>query len=362
MWTDPRMQELLGSDLPIIQAPMSGSSTLKMALAVSRAGGLGSLACAGMSAAEVTKLALAFSERSAGPVNLNFFSHLPPKRNPERESAWRLGLRPYFDELGGEVPPDLDIRLDGFGDALCRAVEGIAPKVVSFHFGLPSAPLLERLKRVGVGILCTATTVREARWLVDRGCDAVIAQGSDAGGHRGCFLDLSSAAQIGTLSLVPQVVDAVEVPVIAAGGIADARSVAAALALGASAVQVGTAYLFTHEASVSPAYRQAVQSRSLDNTVVTEVFSGRPARCIRNRLTDALGPSESMAPDFPLPLRASSALRSLAESNDNAELSAHYCGQAAGLARELGAEELTTELMHGCAALLQRLSSDNSAD
>ncbi|MBN9023214.1 MAG: nitronate monooxygenase, partial [Rhizobiales bacterium] len=246
MWPDSRLLDLLGIAVPIVQAPMAGPVFSDMVIAVAEAGGLGSLPCATMGIAEVRSELAAVRRGTSKPVNLNFFCHAPPTFDAAREAAWRERLRPYYVGLG--LDPDAPAPRSNrtpFDEEACGLVQELRPDVVSFHFGLPEQPLVERVRATGAVILSSATTVAEARWLEDHGCDAVIAQGVEAGGHRGMFLTDDIATQVGTFALVPQVVDAVRVPVIAAGGIADARGIVAALALGASAVQIGTAYLFT---------------------------------------------------------------------------------------------------------------------
>jgi nitronate monooxygenase len=217
----------------------------------------------------------------------------------------------------------------------------LKPEVVSFHFGLPDALLVRRLKESGCKIFGSATTVAEARWLEDHGADAVIAQGAEAGGHRGTFLATETASQVGTLALLPQVVDVVKVPVIAAGGIAEARGIAAAMALGASAVQLGTAYLLCPEAPISGQYRAALKAARDDSTTITNVLTGRPARVIANRVVRQIGPIASEVPAFPLPNAALTPLRLKAEEQGSTDFSALYAGQGAPLARELSAKELT---------------------
>ena len=241
-----------------------------------------------------------------------------------------------------------------FDDAMCATIEALEPAVVSFHFGLPTHALLERVKAVGCCVLSTATTVEEARWLEQRGCDAIIAQGLEAGGHRGMFLSEAITSQVGTLALVPQVVDAVEVPVIAAGGIADGRGIAAAFALGAAGVQIGTAYLFTPQSLISPLHRAALNAAREDQTALTNVFSGRPARGLVNRIVRELGPISDAAPPFPTAGNALAPLKAKAEAAGNADFSSLWSGQAASLGREMEADELTRKL---AADALRRLGA-----
>ncbi|MBO0765376.1 MAG: nitronate monooxygenase, partial [Hyphomicrobiaceae bacterium] len=300
MWPDRRLLDLLGIEVPIIQAPMAGANASAMAIAVSEAGGLGSLPCAMLNAAKVRAEIGVIRQRTRRPINVNFFCHTPPNPDPQRESAWRARLNAYYAELGlaadAAAPAVARARFDA---ATCEILEDLKPEVVSFHFGLPAPALLARVKAAGCRVLSSATTVEEGRWLQERGCDGIIAQGYEAGGHRGMFLTRDIATQAGILALLPQVVDAVKVPVIAAGGIADGRGIAAAFALGASGVQVGTAYLFTPEATITDLHRAALRGAREDGTALTNLFSGRPARALVNRLMCEVGPISELAPAFP---------------------------------------------------------------
>ena len=278
MWPDCRFLELLGIELPIVQAPMAGASGGAMAVAVSESGGLGSLPCALLDAERARAEIGAIRQRTSRPLNANFFCHSVPEPDFERAETWNARFAPYRAELG--LDPSSAARAPNrapFDDAMCDLVEECKPEVVSFHFGLPEPRLLDRVKAVGCKVLSSATTVREACWLALHGCDAVIAQGYEAGGHRGMFMTDAVDSQPGTMALVPQVVDAVDVPVIAAGGIADGRGIAAAFALGAAGVQIGTAFLMTVESSISVLHRVALESARDDGTVLTNVFTGRPA-------------------------------------------------------------------------------------
>lgn len=345
MWPDNRIQALLGIELPIIQAPMAGSVLSKMAIAVSEAGGLGSLPCALLTIEQIRQEYHTIRQQTAKPINLNFFCHQTPPADPERENCWRKRLESYYREFG--LDPQAPIPVSNrapFDSALCELVEELRPDVVSFHFGLPEASLLARVKGVGAKVLSSATTVDEAVWLEDHGCDAIIAQGAEAGGHRGIFLTEEMATQVGTMALVPQVVDAVKIPVIAAGGIGDARGIVAAFALGASAVQLGTAYLFCPEAEISPLYRAALRQVKDDQTAITNVFTGRPARGMVNRLVREVGPISDAAPAFPLAGGALVPLRANAEPAGSSDFTSLWSGQAARLARELPAGELTRML------------------
>jgi nitronate monooxygenase len=339
-----KLLNLLGMELPIIQAPMAGSTTPEMVIAVSEAGGLGSLPSAQYTPLQLRDALDAVRSGTRRPINVNFFCHTPPADEPARQAAWRQRLVPYYGEAG--LDPNMQIAGSSrapFDEAFCAVVEEYCPEVVSFHFGLPASPLLERVKQSGAKVISSATTVAEARWLEERGVDAVIAMGAEAGGHRGNFLTHDMASQIGTIALVPQVVDAVAVPVIAAGGIADRRGVVAAFALGAAAVQVGTAYLLSTEAKIHPVYRKALNSPDRP-TAITNLFTGRPARGIVNRLMSELGPLSDMAPAFPTAGGALGPLRSAAEADGRGDFSPLWAGQSFPLATSMSAAVLTRNL------------------
>lgn len=342
---DRRIQSLFGIDLPIIQAPMAGAQGSTMAVAVCEAGGLGSLPAALLSVDMLRTELGVIRQRTSKPVNVNFFCHRPPEPDAAREASWRRRLASYYAELG--IDPAAPIPASNrapFDDAFCAVVEEFRPEVVSFHFGLPAADLLDRVKATGARVVSSATTADEARWLEDHGADAVIAQGYEAGGHRGIFLTDDIANQPGLFALLPQVVDAVEVPVIAAGGIADARGIVAAFALGASAVQLGTAYLFTPEATITPMHREALKTAKDDGTALTNLFTGRPARGLMNRIMREAGPLSAEAPAFPTAGGALAPLKAKAESSGSADFSSLWSGQAAALGREMGAGDLTRAL------------------
>lgn len=339
---DRRILDLFGIELPIIQAPMAGSTTPEMVIAVSNAGGLGSLPAALLSADQMRDAMELIRAQTNRAINVNFFAHTPPAPNPAAQERWRTRLAPYYVELGLDpaAPVPASNRAP-FDDAFCTLVERYRPEIVSFHFGLPEASLLERVRATGAKIISSATTVAEARWLEAKGVDAIIAMGYEAGGHRGMFLTEDLSTQAGTFALVPQVVDAVSVPVIAAGGIADPRGVKAAFALGAAAAQVGTAYLLTPEAKISGFHREALKAATDDNTAVTNLFTGRPARGIMNRIMREIGPVSEDAPAFPTAGGALMPLRAITEKAGRSDFSNMWAGQAAGLAREMSSAELT---------------------
>jgi nitronate monooxygenase len=351
----------LGLTLPLIQAPMVGIQGGAMASAVAGAGALGSLPGAAMTPLALRDAVAAIRAEHAGraaPVNLNFFCHVPPAADPAREAAWRAALQPFYDELGlsqssiengpGRLP---------FGDEAADAIEAIRPEVVSFHFGLPSPQMLARVRRCGAQVWSSATTLAEARWLEAHGVDAIIAQGAEAGGHRGTFLPGEALGgvpnvpdvqtQVGTMALLPQVVAAVRVPVIAAGGIADAAGVAAALGLGAAAVQLGTVFMLCTEATTSAVHRTALQSEAARVTALTNLFTGRPARAIVNRLMREFGAMSALAPAFPTAVNALVPLRAAAEKAGRGDFSPLWAGQNVGGCREIGAAQLVQELAAG---------------
>ncbi|TXI77272.1 MAG: nitronate monooxygenase [Dokdonella sp.] len=342
-----RLLESLGIALPIIQAPMAGVQDSSLALAVTGAGGLGSLPAAMLTADALRSELERCAAGGAHPVNVNFFCHASPTPNEAREAAWRDRLAPYYRELGLDLAaiPAGPARRPFDADA-AELVETYRPAVVSFHFGLPAAALLARVRGSGARILSSATTVEEARWLEARGVDAIIAQGLEAGGHRGHFLESDLSRQGALFTLLPQIVTAVKCPVIAAGGIANADGVAAALACGASAVQVGTAYLLCPEATTSAVHRAAIKSRHAAQTALTTLFTGRPARGIVNRLMRELGPL-TPTPDFPLAAAAIAPLRARAEAEGRGDFSPLWAGQKVTGCREIPAAELTRALAAG---------------
>ena len=339
------LQELLGIQLPIIQAPMAGAQGSALAVAVSNAGALGSLPCAMLSLDAMRNELATIKAGTRKPFNVNFFCHTPPAPSTEREAAWRATLAPYYKEYGIDVAtiPAGPGRAP-FSPEAADVLDEFKPSVVSFHFGLPSPQLLARVRTWGSKILSSATTVEEARWLEAQGVDAIIAQGLEAGGHRGIFLSEDLSTQVGTFALVPQMVQHVKLPVIAAGGIADAKGVAAAMALGAAGVQIGTAYLLCPEATTSVVHRAALKSDAARHTALTNLFTGRPARGIVNRIMKELGPVRTDAPAFPFATAAIAPLRIKAESQGSGDFSPLWSGQNASGCKELRAAELTQEL------------------
>jgi len=339
------LQQLLGIELPIIQAPMAGVQGSALAVAVSNAGGLGSLPCAMLALEAIRDELATIKAQTDRPFNVNFFCHVPPTPNAEREAVWRATLSSYYKEFGidADTIPVGPGRAP-FNSEAAEVLSEFKPAVVSFHFGLPSAELLVRVRAWGSKILSSATTLDEARWLEAHGVDAIIAQGLEAGGHRGMFLSEDLSTQVGTLALVPQIVQEVKLPIVAAGGIADAKGVAAAMALGAAGVQIGTAYLLCPEATTSPVHRAALKSEAARHTALTNLFTGRPARGIVNRIMKELGPISLAPPAFPLATAAIAPLRAKAESQGSGNFSPLWSGQNASGSKEVPAAELTRQL------------------
>lgn len=358
MWPDTRITELFDIKHPIILAPMAGSAGPELASAVSISGGLGSLPCASLSLEEVREHVNHMRRSTSNPFSMNFFCHEYREYNEKTEQQWLDQYAPYFSEFGGR--PSLNARssnLRPFGEAHCQLVEELKPAVASFHFGLPGKDFVSRVKEAGCCVISSANTVAEAVWLEENGCDAVIAQGTEAGGHRAMFQSRTIAEQCGTMALVPQVADAVNVPVIAAGGIGDGRGIAAAFALGASAVQLGTAYLFADESWANDRYRERLLSSTDTGTVITNVFSGRPARGFSNRLTRDLGPIHENPMDFPMGYGVLAPFREMAESEGATGFSSHLAGQAARLGAPGTAADITHRLVQEAQRHLVRLGS-----
>jgi len=342
-WPDNRLIDLFEIEHPIILAPMAGAMDAALAAEVSAAGGLGSLPCAMLTPAQLRDQFAQIRDKTEKPVNVNFFCHVAPVPNNAE-----LGIDPRAPVPTSNRAP--------FDAAFCEVIEELKPQVVSFHFGLPADELMRRVKAAGCRVISSATTTAEAIWLERHGVDAVIAQGFEAGGHRGMFLTDNIAAQIGTFALVPQIVDNVRVPVIAAGGIGDARGIAAAFALGACGVQIGTAYLHCPEAKIAAPHRAAMQSAGDDATAITNLMTGRPARGFINRIMREVGPISDVVPEFPLAAGALAPLRTKAEAAGSGAFSPMWSGQAAALGREMGAAELTKGLAAEAQDQLRRLA------
>jgi len=354
MWPDRRLLELFKTEFPILLAPMAGIMDADLAIAAAQGGALGSLPCAMLSVEKAREQVNIIRQRVSAPLNVNFFCHRAVEADPKREARWKQRLAPYYDELGLDpAAPVNAANRAPFDAAMCALVEELKPEVVSFHFGLPDQALLRRVKAAGCIVISSATIVKEAIWLEENGADAIIAQGNEAGGHRGMFLTDNIAEQPGTFALVPQVVDAVKVPVIAAGGIADGRGIAAAFALGAAGVQIGTAYLRCPESKVTAAARAALARAGDDSTVITNVMTGRPARGVANRAMREVGPISQDAPAFPHAATGMAPLKAAAEKLGRVDFTNLWAGQAVGLGREMPAAELTRAL---AGSALMRLS------
>lgn len=338
-WPDRRFADLLGSRHPLLLAPMAGAGGVDLAAGAIEGGAVGSLPCAMLEADEIGAQVAALRARAPGPVNLNFFCHPVPAGSDERE--WRALLAPFYERYGVAADAEAGPVRRPFDPAMCEAVEAVRPELVSFHFGLPDEDLLDRVRRSGARVLATATTVAEARRLAERGVDGIIAQGWEAGGHAGRFLGGRPEEQMGLFALLPQIVDASGVPVIAAGGIADGRGIAAALTLGAAAVQIGTAYLHCPESLISDAHRAALESEAAERSVFTNLFSGGLARGLWTEPMEALGPVRAEVPPFPLATSALMPLARAAAERGEPGFRPIWAGQAARLGRPLPARELT---------------------
>ena len=357
MWPDRRFLDLVKTEFPIVLAPMAGAMDAELVIAAAQGGALGSLPCAMLSAEKAREQVSIIRQRVSAPVNMNFFCHKAVDADPKREAGWKARLGSYYKELG--LDPSAPISAANrapFDAAFCAVVEELKPEVVSFHFGLPSPDLVKRVKAAGCIMMSSATTVKEAIWLEENGADVIIAQGAEAGGHRGMFLTENIAEQPGTFALVPQAVDAVKVPVIAAGGIADGRGIAAAFALGASGVQVGTAYLRCPESKVIAPARAALAQATDETTVITNVMTGRPARGVANRVMREVGPISPDAPAFPHAATALGPLKAAAEKLGRVDFTNLWAGQAVRMGREMPAAELTRALAGGARARMSQMA------
>ena len=357
MWPDRRLIDLFKTEFPIVLAPMAGAMDAELVIAAAQGGALGSLPCAMLSAEKAREQINIIRQRVSTPVNMNFFCHKVIAADPAREAAWKKRLEPYYLEYGLDPATPINAANRApFDTVTCELVEELKPEIVSFHFGLPEPSLLDRVRGAGCKLMASATTVKEAIWLEERGVDAIIAQGAEAGGHRGMFLTDNITEQPGTFALVPQVVDAVKVPVIAAGGIADGRGIAAAFALGAAGVQIGTAYLRCPESKVIAPARTALAQASDESTVITNVMTGRPARGVANRVMREVGPVSSDAPAFPHAATGLAPLKAAAEKQGKVDFTNLWAGQAVRLGREMPAAELTRALAGAALARLSQLA------
>lgn len=358
MWTDRRILDLLGIEHPIIQAPMASASNPELVAAVSEAGGLGSFGAAGTPPDRLRATVQAIQQRTDRAFNVNLFSahteEFDRSARPGPKLAERLAA--YHSELGFGSVPDPAPLFGPVKEQFDVLLEQGVP-IISFHFGA-DARMVARAHEAGAKVLCSATTVTEARQLEDMGIDAVIAQGGEAGGHRGTFTVDYRQALIGSMALIPQIVDAVSVPVIAAGGIMDARGVVASLALGASAAQLGTAFLGCPETPIGDAWRDSLQTAQAEATTVTEAMSGKPARGIRNRYIDEVEALDESLLPYPAQYSISRELRKAAAERSDADFIAMWAGQGVGLIRQRCAADLVNDLVEESQQLLGRLGRD----
>ena len=332
---------LLNIERPIIQSPMVGVSTPSLAAAVSNAGGLGSIGIGASSVEQARAMLRETAAQTGKPFNVNVFCHQPAVRDVARESQWLQSLAGFFDEFGAEAPVSLrEIYTSFVEDAgMLQMLLEEKPAVVSFHFGLPAQPAIDALKAVGILLLCSVTSLAEALAAEQAGVHALVAQGYEAGGHRGVF-DPRQDLQMGTCALVRVLVDACRLPVIAAGGIMDGAGINAVMQLGASAAQLGTAFILCPESSANAAYREALKGPRAHQTHVTSVISGRPARGMVNRNFTSLEGAGIELPDYPLTYDANKALNAVAAARTNSDFAVQWAGQGAPLARELPAAAL----------------------
>jgi nitronate monooxygenase len=346
-WRNRRFLDLVGTEHPIVQAPMANVAGVDLCIAAARAGALGSLPCGMIAPEHVREQVAQVRNAVSAPINLNFFCFAMPP--PTDDSAWRRLLRPYYAEFGITEPQATALRV-AFDEDYCAIVEELKPEVVSFHFGLPGPELMERVRATGAVIMACATTVAEALFLQQRDVDAIIAQGFEAGGHSGRFLGSRPDEALGLIALVPQIVDLVSVPVIAAGGIADGRGLAAALALGASAVQVGSAYLQCPECFLPEGHKLMLRR---GRTVMTNIYSGGLARAVPGRLIEEIGAIVDVAPPYPLAGAISLPLFRAALEQGDYEFMPSLAGQNACLGYDLPAEDLTRQLAADAFAAVQ---------
>lgn len=352
MWPVTRLQALFGIEHPVVQAPMAGASTPAMAIAVTNAGGLGSLGCAVMTGEQVRQAAEVVAAGTSGPVNFNFFVHNEPDLARHDPAPMRAALALYYEEFGLGEPTVPKLGAPAFDDAMLDVLLACKPKVASFHFGLPKPHAIEALKRASVTLIGNATNVAEARALEAGGMDAIVAQGVEAGGHRGSFIGAAHENDMGTMALVPLVVDAVNIPVIAAGGIFDGRGVAAAIMLGAAGAQVGSAFLRSPESMVSPLHKQALADTADNSTKLTRLFSGRAARSIRNRLVRELASHEDDAAPFPAQRSVIAPLSKAGADRGSADFMQLWSGQAGLRAEDVPSAQIYRRICDEALALL----------
>lgn len=356
VWPNNQLLDLLNIEQPIIQAPMAGAQDAELAIAVAQGGGLGSIPCAMLSVEQIHAQFTRFKTAVSAPINLNFFCHPDLAHDHQQEQRWLNALRSHYLEAGLSLNTPLpNASRSPFKREHAELIQELKPEVVSFHFGLPSADLLDQLKQSGALIFSSATTVQEAIWLKERGCDVIIAQGYEAGGHRALFLDTRTDTQVGLIALLPQIIDATNLPVVAAGGMVDGRGITAAFALGACGAQLGTAFLFCPEAKISALHQQALSSSTANSTALTNIFTGKPARGIVNKAMLELGPISVETPDFPYAASAIAPLRSAAEHKQSSDYTPLWSGQGAALGRHLPAEQLVQVLAQESQGICKQL-------
>lgn len=342
-----RLCELLGIEIPIIQAPMAGVQNWELAVAVSKAGALGSIPCAMLDQQQTLSEIAHFRSHVSTPFNLNFFCHEMPAPDEQKQQKYLKRLEAYYEQYELEVPTEPDQLRLPFNQMMADALAAVNPPVVSFHFGLPTAQLLKQVKSWGSVVISSATTVQEGRWLEDHGADIIVAQGVQAGGHRAMFLTSDISSQIPTELLVRQLVRELHAPIVAAGAIASSQDIDAMLDSGASGVQLGTTYLLCHEANTSRLHRDALKDSS-SATSLTNIFSGRLARGINNKIMADLDYICDDAPDFPYAAMALNPLKAKAESNHLSDFSPLWAGTNRNACQEISATELTRTLWSDC--------------
>jgi len=361
MWPSSALLDLLHIEHPIIQAPMTGASTPALAAAVSNAGGLGSLSCGFLTLRQLRRELEATQRATNHPFNVNFLMFGKPRKNPRRARHARDLVAPYYTQLRLGSVPEAKAKTPPFDTETLDVLTAARPQVVSFHFGLPGEEAMAVLKELDISVLGSATSVREALDLERRGVDAIVAQGWEAGWHRGSYMSSIEGGGIGTLALVPQIVDAVKVPVIAAGGIADGRGISAAFALGASGVQIGTAFLTCDEAGISPVHKQALLEAADDDTRLTKTFSGRPGRALVNKYIEEMTLHEHSLPDFPIMNTLTKPLRKVSADGGSPDFVALWSGQSVGMNRTLPAARLVEVLVEetaGTMSMFRRRAAD----
>ena len=341
------LQQLLNldCDYPLIQAPMAGVQDSRLALAVAKAGAIGSIPCAMLSDEKLQSELVTLQHATDKPINLNFFCHPIPNPDPQIELKWRKLLSPYYDKYRIK---QTDIKEGSsripFSSDIADLIEPFAPQLISFHFGLPDGDLLQRIKSWGTRIISSATTVAEAKWLESQGVDGVVAQGIEAGGHRGMFLREDLDDQLPTLELLQQILEEVHLPVIASGGIGDVTQIKECMSLGAAGVQVGTVYLCSREATTTKPHRKLLLSKPPCETAITNLFTGRPARGIVNKLMQDLGPLNEATPQFPLAANALVPLRKTTSVFGSTDFVPLWSGTNSGTCKVAAAKEITDEL------------------